>query len=266
MAIETVVLAAARTAVPGIRGLACGSYRRMKPSSGDVDVILSHPDGTLKSLTPILDTLHRIGFLTADLTRHGDSPSNRVVHRHSYMGVCRLPRLPWHLARQLYIGWYKCYTPYPGTTQAVTGLSASARSSYHGATMHSAAAHSPCGTQSYAADSQSFMQRQRGNPERPCYLSYLPRRILNRIVFYYCGGTHRRIDIKVYPKHQFAFAVRVGGLEALYAWSNSLDNVCTVALLHRLGPLQPFQCVLCARGVWLRVWLCVYVLAACDCR
>ena len=36
---------AAESLLPGVIAQACGSYRRGKPTCGDVDVLVTHPDG-----------------------------------------------------------------------------------------------------------------------------------------------------------------------------------------------------------------------------
>ncbi len=48
--IEGIVRATAAALYPGAVAHCCGSYRRMTPSSGDCDIIISHPDGRLRSL------------------------------------------------------------------------------------------------------------------------------------------------------------------------------------------------------------------------
>lgn len=239
--IETIVLQAAAKAVPGMQGLAAGSYRRGKSTSGDVDVILTHPDGQLKPLAPVLKELHRINFLTDDLAVPG--AVERADHSQSYMGVCRLPRLSWGIARQLYIGWYLNFTPYQGgagvtlaytmdtltasstlfTSGGTSMLTATARSTTPArpasagqgslvetpdAAQSGSLAEAPAAGSVASSVSRVPFQRRRARAgATPCYLSWLPHKVLQRIVFFYCGGVHRRIDIKVYPKHQFAFAV-----------------------------------------------------------
>lgn len=85
--IEEVVKNAALEINPGLEAFACGSYRRGKPTCGDVDVIVSHPDGKSHEgvMTKLLDSLKSSGFLTDDLTF-----AENGEHR-KYLGVCKLP-------------------------------------------------------------------------------------------------------------------------------------------------------------------------------
>lgn len=85
--IEEVVKNAALEINPGLEAFACGSYRRGKPTCGDVDVIVSHPDGKSHEgvMTKLLDSLKSAGFLTDDLTF-----AENGEHR-KYLGVCKLP-------------------------------------------------------------------------------------------------------------------------------------------------------------------------------
>lgn len=48
---------------PGLVCVACGSYRRGKPTCGDVDVLVTHPDGQSHRgvFNKLLDSLHRSG-------------------------------------------------------------------------------------------------------------------------------------------------------------------------------------------------------------
>lgn len=48
---------------PGLVCVACGSYRRGKPTCGDVDVLVTHPDGQSHHgvFSKLLDSLHRSG-------------------------------------------------------------------------------------------------------------------------------------------------------------------------------------------------------------
>ena len=85
--IEEVVKNAALEINPGLEAFACGSYRRGKPTCGDVDVIVSHPDGKSHEgvMTKLLESLKSSGFLTDDLTF-----AENGEHR-KYLGVCKLP-------------------------------------------------------------------------------------------------------------------------------------------------------------------------------
>lgn len=85
--VEEVVKNAALEINPGLEAFACGSYRRGKPTCGDVDVIVSHPDGKSHEgvMTKLLESLKSSGFLTDDLTF-----AENGEHR-KYLGVCKLP-------------------------------------------------------------------------------------------------------------------------------------------------------------------------------
>ena len=85
--IEAVVRKAALNINPGLQAFACGSYRRGKPTCGDVDIIVSHPDGKSHEgvMTKLLENLKSTGFLTDDLTL-----ADNGQHR-KYLGVCKLP-------------------------------------------------------------------------------------------------------------------------------------------------------------------------------
>ncbi|OQV26010.1 DNA polymerase lambda [Hypsibius exemplaris] len=65
----------------------CGSYRRGREHCGDVDLLMTHPDGRViheSILEPLLTQLHKSRFLTDDLFLV-DGPHKK------YFGVCRLP-------------------------------------------------------------------------------------------------------------------------------------------------------------------------------
>uniref|UniRef100_A0ACB8FA20 Uncharacterized protein n=2 Tax=Sphaerodactylus townsendi TaxID=933632 RepID=A0ACB8FA20_9SAUR len=68
--------------------MACGSFRRGKPTCGDVDVLVTHPDGHSHQgvFNKLLDSLRRTGFLTDDLVSQEDNGNQK-----KYLGVCRLP-------------------------------------------------------------------------------------------------------------------------------------------------------------------------------
>ncbi|KAM7102402.1 DNA polymerase lambda isoform 3-T6 [Ciconia maguari] len=86
--IEQTVRQAALALKPGLLCVACGSYRRGKPTCGDVDVLITHPNGQSHRgvFSKLLDSLHRSGFLTDDLVSQEDNGDQK-----KYLGVCRLP-------------------------------------------------------------------------------------------------------------------------------------------------------------------------------
>ncbi|XP_036592013.1 DNA polymerase lambda isoform X2 [Trichosurus vulpecula] len=86
--IEQTVREAAHTLNPGLLSVACGSYRRGKATCGDVDVLVTHPDGRSHQgiLSQLLDTLRQQGFLTDDLVSQDDNGQQQ-----KYLGVCQLP-------------------------------------------------------------------------------------------------------------------------------------------------------------------------------
>lgn len=85
--IERTVKDVAAVVAPGIIAHACGSYRRGKLTCGDVDVLITHPDGKShqKIFPKIIDYLHKTGFLTDDLV------TTHEGNQQKYLGVCRLP-------------------------------------------------------------------------------------------------------------------------------------------------------------------------------
>ncbi|XP_048843754.1 DNA polymerase lambda [Brienomyrus brachyistius] len=96
-AIEKTVRDAAHCLNPGLLAVACGSYRRRKATCGDVDVLITHPDGKSHRnvFCQVLQNLHQSGFLTDDLVSHEENGEQK-----KYMGVCRLPG-PGHRHRRL---------------------------------------------------------------------------------------------------------------------------------------------------------------------
>nr|XP_057947688.1 DNA polymerase lambda [Doryrhamphus excisus] len=96
-AIEKVVRDAVLAIDSGLIAMACGSYRRGKTTCGDVDVLISHPDGKSHRgvFSKVLQSLHDSGFLTDDLVSHEENGDQK-----KYMGVCRLPG-PQHRHRRL---------------------------------------------------------------------------------------------------------------------------------------------------------------------
>uniref|UniRef100_A0A8C8Z8R7 DNA polymerase n=1 Tax=Prolemur simus TaxID=1328070 RepID=A0A8C8Z8R7_PROSS len=86
--IEQTVREAARAFNPGLLCVACGSYRRGKVTCGDVDVLITHPDGRSHQgiFSCLLDSLRQRGFLTDDLVSHEENGQQQ-----KYLGVCQLP-------------------------------------------------------------------------------------------------------------------------------------------------------------------------------
>lgn len=67
----------------------CGSYRRNCPDSGDIDVIITHPEilqniHKYKILTTYVKKLKELNFIVDDLTKLGEK---------KYMGLCKLPSI-----------------------------------------------------------------------------------------------------------------------------------------------------------------------------
>ncbi|KAG0711901.1 DNA polymerase lambda [Chionoecetes opilio] len=86
--IEDHVREAAVSLVRGVEVTVCGSYRRGKATCGDVDVLITHPDGNSHQaiFKPLLARLRDTGFLTDDLVTQEDNGNQQ-----KYLGVCRLP-------------------------------------------------------------------------------------------------------------------------------------------------------------------------------
>ncbi|XP_006095920.1 DNA polymerase lambda isoform X2 [Myotis lucifugus] len=86
--IEQTVRESAQAFSPGLLCVACGSYRRGKATCGDVDVLLTHPDGRSHQgiFIRLLDSLRQRGFLTDDLVSHEENGQQQ-----KYLGVCQLP-------------------------------------------------------------------------------------------------------------------------------------------------------------------------------
>ncbi|CAL8345546.1 unnamed protein product [Lota lota] len=85
---ESLILAELKTVGTEYIGTICGSYRRGAASSGDIDILLTHPNYTAESekqpklLHAVVDHLESIGFITDTLSK-GDT---------KYMGVCQLQK------------------------------------------------------------------------------------------------------------------------------------------------------------------------------
>ncbi|KAK8767875.1 hypothetical protein V5799_005343 [Amblyomma americanum] len=85
--IADMVAKAALSVQPGLEVVPCGSYRRGRAMCGDVDILITHPDGRSHKgvLCRILQILHDSAFFTDDLAVPHEGNSLK------YMGVCRLP-------------------------------------------------------------------------------------------------------------------------------------------------------------------------------
>mmetsp|Transcript_16687 Transcript_16687/g.23191 ORF Transcript_16687/g.23191 Transcript_16687/m.23191 type:complete len:656 (-) Transcript_16687:1435-3402(-) len=87
---ETIVFAALNEVDEQLIGTPCGSYRRGGATSGDLDMLLTHPEYTATTkhnadyLKRIVDNLKAKGFLTDDLS----------FGNVKYMGICQLPPEP----------------------------------------------------------------------------------------------------------------------------------------------------------------------------
>ncbi|XP_037660528.1 DNA polymerase lambda isoform X2 [Choloepus didactylus] len=86
--IEQMVRESAQALNPRLLCVACGSYRRGKATCGDMDVLVTHPDGWSHQgiLSRLLDSLRQQGFLTDDLVSQEENGQQQ-----KYLGVCQLP-------------------------------------------------------------------------------------------------------------------------------------------------------------------------------
>ena len=96
--IEKIVKTTALNINSGLIVETCGSYRRGKPTCGDVDILITHPDGVShkKIFGKLIEQLHDIGFLTDDLVVQDENSDSQ----RKYLGVCQLPE-PNSLHRRL---------------------------------------------------------------------------------------------------------------------------------------------------------------------
>ncbi|CAF0803213.1 unnamed protein product [Didymodactylos carnosus] len=90
--IESIVKDAVELLCPGSIVQTCGSYRRGKPTCGDIDILITHPDGLSHEglLHPVIDNLKKSGFLTDDLSYSDKHDEESGAHM-KYFGVCILP-------------------------------------------------------------------------------------------------------------------------------------------------------------------------------
>ena len=70
------VIEAAHSVNPGLICMACGSYRRGKPTCGDVDVLITHPDGKSHRgiFHKVLNKLRDSGMSYKPYTNQGPQP------------------------------------------------------------------------------------------------------------------------------------------------------------------------------------------------
>jgi DNA polymerase beta len=97
--IESIVKSVLPDIDPKLILTTCGSFRRQKPTCGDIDMLLSHPDYTSHHKTPpfvkqLVAKLKSKKLLTDDISL-GD---------HSYHGVCTVNR-PGAIHRRIDILW-----------------------------------------------------------------------------------------------------------------------------------------------------------------
>ncbi|KAL7641764.1 UNVERIFIED_CONTAM: hypothetical protein RMT77_007638 [Armadillidium vulgare] len=86
--IEAEVVRAAETVKKGLKIIVCGSYRRGKTTCGDVDILITHPDGISHQniFKALLEKLKENEFLTDDLVIQENNGNQQ-----KYLGVCKLP-------------------------------------------------------------------------------------------------------------------------------------------------------------------------------
>lgn len=86
--IEKVIVESTHKLLPDTIIETCGSYRRGKITCGDVDFLISHPDGKSHQgiLSKLLALLKEQNFITDDLIEIEENGNQR-----KYMGVCKLP-------------------------------------------------------------------------------------------------------------------------------------------------------------------------------
>lgn len=111
--IEKVILTIGNKLNPDLKITICGSYRRGRNESGDIDIFISHPNITEDNkheelLTKIVSILTNLGFLVDHLTENGTT---------KYMGLCQLPN---SIPRRIDIRIIP-YQSYPFATLYFTG-------------------------------------------------------------------------------------------------------------------------------------------------
>jgi len=89
--LEKIVVDTCRGIDPEIIAQACGSYRRELPFSGDVDILLTHPNYTIEEKDK-KNTMRIIERLVEELEQQGFLIGEFNKGSMKYMGVCKLPR------------------------------------------------------------------------------------------------------------------------------------------------------------------------------
>ncbi|XP_030552040.1 DNA polymerase lambda isoform X2 [Rhodamnia argentea] len=90
---EQLLQKAGEDVLPGVVVLCGGSYRRGKPSCGDLDVVITHPDGKSHRgfLKKYVKHLKDLGFLREDLVFSTDSEEGTDSGVDTYFGLCTYP-------------------------------------------------------------------------------------------------------------------------------------------------------------------------------
>lgn len=86
---QEIMLAAAATIDSTLLAAICGSYRRGLPSSGDVDILLTHPKYTMAEKEKT-NTFRLMERLVAHLKKEGLIVDEMSCGPFKFMGVCRL--------------------------------------------------------------------------------------------------------------------------------------------------------------------------------
>jgi len=73
---------------PKIKVKCCGSYRRGKPDSGDIDILMTHPEFQKDAKVDSLQIMQKV---VTELKKRKYLIDELVFGVHQYMGICRLP-------------------------------------------------------------------------------------------------------------------------------------------------------------------------------
>lgn len=109
------ILEKARTKVDkNLKLMVCGSHRRGKALSGDIDVLIAtKEDKELEMLKKFVHELKDMDFLVDDLTDVDARKSKGDATATKYMGVCKIPSKKFKINRRIDIRCvpYDCYAP-----------------------------------------------------------------------------------------------------------------------------------------------------------